>query len=105
MTAKAKPGGWGASDARSVTEVPHPGEQHRQPRFIGRRDHLVVATRAARLDAAGRARLDRGEQAVGDGEKGVARDRAADGAGFGPRSEERRVGEEWGSTWGARGAP
>jgi hypothetical protein len=68
------------SEAAPVPEVPHPGEHHRQPRFVGGGDHLVVADRAARLDHRGRARLGRGQQAVGEGEEGVRGDRAADGA-------------------------
>ena len=68
----------------SVPEVPHSGEHHRQARLVGGGDHFVVADRAARLDHRGRAGLDRGEQAVGEGEEGVRGDRRADRARLGP---------------------
>src|SRR3546814_10349316 len=47
----------------SVPEMPHAGKHHRQPGVVRRRDHLVVADRAARLDHAGGARLDIGQGA------------------------------------------
>src|SRR3546814_7149286 len=62
----------------SVPEMPHAGKHHRQPGVVRRRDHLVVADRAARLDHAGGARLDRRQQAVGNGEEGVAGDRRSE---------------------------
>ena len=69
----------GARDAL-VAEMPHAGEHHRQARFVGGGDHLLVADRAARLDHRRRARLGRGQQAVGEGEEGVGRHRRADRA-------------------------
>ena len=66
--------------ANSVPEMPHPGEDHRQPGLVRRGDHLLVADRAAGLDHRGRAGLDRGQQAVGEGEEGVRGDRRADRA-------------------------
>ena len=52
-----------------MAEVTHAGEDHRQARLVGGGDHLLVADRAAGLDDRRRARLDRGEQAVGEGKK------------------------------------
>ena len=48
--------------SRSMPEVAHAGEDHRQAVLVGGRDHLLVAHRAARLDdrdGAGRARSRR----------------------------------------------
>jgi hypothetical protein len=61
----------------SVAEVAHPGEDHRQPRFVGGGDDVVVADRPARLDDGGRAGLGCGEQAVGEGEECVEIGRAS----------------------------
>ncbi|MPL60780.1 hypothetical protein SDC9_06342 [bioreactor metagenome] len=58
----------------SVAEVPHAGEHHGQATLVRRVDHFLVAHRAAGLDHAGGARLDRLEQAVGEGEEGVRGD-------------------------------
>ena len=33
-----------------VPEVPHPGEHHRQPQPVRRRDHFIIAHRSARLN-------------------------------------------------------
>ena len=52
--------GVAAPAARSMPEMPHPGEHHRPPRLIRRRDHLVVADRAAGLDHRSRACLGGG---------------------------------------------
>src|SRR3546814_11785188 len=56
----------------SVPEMPHAGNHPRQPGVVRRRDHLVVAARAARLAPAGGARLDRRPPADRDGEHGGA---------------------------------
>src|SRR3546814_7390080 len=77
--------GWGSGPVRlstSVPEMPHPGEDHRQPGLVGGGDHFVVADRAARLDDRGGARLDGGKQPSGKREERVRRHRRAD------RSEE-----------------
>ena len=58
--------------AKSVPEVPHGGEDHCQTGIVGGLDHIVVADRAARLDHRGRSGFGGGEQAVGEGEKGIA---------------------------------
>jgi hypothetical protein len=60
-----------------MPEVAHPGEDHGKALFIRRRDHLVVADRAARLDDGGGARFGRRQQAIGEGEEGVGGNRAA----------------------------
>ena len=58
-----------------VPEVPHSGEEHREPRFVRGGYHLFVANRAARLDDCGRPRFGGGEKPIGKGEKGIGRDR------------------------------
>ena len=57
-----------------VPEVAHAGEDHGQAGFVGGRDHLVVAHRAAGLDDRGGAGFGRGQQPVGEGEEGVRGD-------------------------------
>ena len=52
-----------AALSRLVAEVPHPGEQHRQPGLVGGGDDFVVADRAAGLDHRRGAGLDRRQQA------------------------------------------
>ena len=49
-----------------MAEVAHPGEYHREPGFVCRRNHLVIADRTAGLDHAGRTRLDCRQQAIGE---------------------------------------
>ena len=61
--------------AELVAEVAHAGEQHRQAGLVGGGDDFVVADRAAGLDHRRGAGFDRGEQAVGEGEEGVRRNR------------------------------
>ncbi len=51
-----------------MPEVPHPGEDHRNPRRVGGGDYFGVAHRAAGLDDRGRAGLDRLQEAVGERE-------------------------------------
>ena len=47
------------SQTELVPEVPHAGENHGEPRFVGGGDHLLVADRTAGLDHRRRARLRR----------------------------------------------
>ena len=47
-----------------MTEVAHPGEDHRQPRFIRCCNDVFIPDRAARLDDRRRARFHGGKQAV-----------------------------------------
>ena len=78
-----------------MPEVAHAGEQHREAGLVGGGDHLVVADRAARLDDRGRAGFGRGEQAVGEREEGVRRDRRADRARLGPAVGLGRFAAPW----------
>jgi hypothetical protein len=57
-----------------VAEVAHSGEDHRKAGIVGGGDDFLVADRPARLDDGGGACLDRGEQAVREGEEGIGRD-------------------------------
>ena len=50
-----------------------PRHDHRDPRLVGRGDHLVVPDGAARLDHGGHPGVGQDLQAVGEGEEGVAR--------------------------------
>ena len=52
-----------------MPEVAHPRKDHREPVRVGRRDHLVVAHRAARLRDRGRAGLGGQRRAVGKGKQ------------------------------------
>src|SRR5262245_48312516 len=65
-------GGW-----KSMLEVPHPGEQHRDVALARHRDDLLVADRAARLDHRDGARVQAGLQRVREREERVARDHRA----------------------------
>ena len=60
-----------------------------RPRCVGRRDHLLVAHRAARLDDGGGAGLGRRQQPVGEGEEGVRGDDRARGQRL---AQPRRLG-------------
>src|SRR6056297_1774369 len=62
---------------KSVPEMPHPGEHHGQPGVIRSLDHLVVTHRATGLNDTGGTRRRRFHQAIGKGEEGVGRHRAA----------------------------
>jgi hypothetical protein len=62
-----------------MPEVPHARKHHGEAMFVGRGDDFLVAHRTARLDDGGRARLDRRQQAVGEGEEGVGGDDRASG--------------------------
>jgi len=55
--------------------VAHPGEDHRQARFVGGSDHFVIADRSARLNHRGRAGFGSREQSIGEREEGVRRNR------------------------------
>ena len=61
--------------SRSMPEVAHPGEHHGEARRIGRRDHFLVADRAAGLDHHRCPGLGGGQQAIGEGEEGIGGDR------------------------------
>src|SRR5262249_26270878 len=60
-----------ARNTSSMPEMSCVREHHRDAVVVGGLDHLVVAHGAAGLDHGGRARLDRGEKAVGEGEERV----------------------------------
>src|SRR3546814_17589953 len=64
----------------SVPAMPHAAKHHRQPGVDSRRDHLVVANRAARLVHAGGARLAPPHSAVGTRSEAVAGAPVAPGA-------------------------
>ena len=67
--------------AASVPEVPHAGEHHRHAQAVRRRDHLLIAHRAAGLDERCRAVLRRFLHAVREREERVRRDhRSASGS-------------------------
>ena len=57
-----------------MPEVADAGEDHGEAGFVGGRDDLVVAHRAAGLDDGGGAGFGGGQQAVGEGEEGVGGD-------------------------------
>jgi hypothetical protein len=60
-----------------MPEVPLAGEDHGHAALVRGGDDLGVAHAAARLDRGGRARIRRGEQAVGEGEERIRSDHAA----------------------------
>ena len=62
-----------------MPEVAPAGERHRDPGPVSRRDHRVVADRAAGLDDGGDAGRGRGLEAVGEGEEGVRGERRSVG--------------------------
>jgi len=62
-----------------MPEVPCPREHYGDAVVVGGLDHFVVAHGAAGLDHRGRARLDRGQKAVGEGEERVRRHHRAFG--------------------------
>ena len=57
-----------------MPEMPHAGERHGDPGRVGGGDDVGVAHRAAGLDHRCRARLDRRDEPVGEGEEGVGGD-------------------------------
>ena len=57
-----------------MPEMTNAREHHREARGVGRRDHFVVAHRAAGLNDCGRARFSRRKQAVGERKVRVRRD-------------------------------
>src|SRR5688572_21664359 len=74
-----------------VAKVAHAGEEHGEAGLVGGGDHFLVADRAAGLDHGRGAGLDRGEEAVGEGEEGVRGDRGADRSRLGPSGLLGRV--------------
>ncbi len=52
-----------------MPEVPHSGEEHREPRVVRGGYHLFVTNRAARLDNGGRPRFGGGEKPSANGKK------------------------------------
>ena len=59
-----------------VSKMAHACEGHRETAFIGGGNYLVVSNRAARLNHAGRARIRRRDEPVGERKEGVASDGA-----------------------------
>src|SRR5271170_4484345 len=62
-----------------MPEMSRAREDHRDPGRVGGGDHFGVAQRAAGLDHGGRARLDRRDEPVGEGEERVGGYDRADG--------------------------
>ena len=56
-----------------MPEVPYPSEHHGDTTFIGRRNHLFVPDRAARLDNGNRTGISHHIEAVSKRKKSVAR--------------------------------
>ena len=60
-----------AGDWALMPEMAHTGEDHGEAGSVGRRDHIGVAHRAARLDHRGRPGLGDHLQPVGEGEERI----------------------------------
>src|SRR5439155_27117027 len=61
------------ASTRSMTEMPHAGQNHRHLMLVRSRDDLLIANRAAGLDDCGDAGLRRRVKTVPEGEAGIRR--------------------------------
>src|SRR5438132_669975 len=67
----------GSRTARSVSEVARPGEDHRHPVRLRRREDLGISLRSSRMDHGRAARLRGDLQRVGEGEERVGGEHGA----------------------------